>query len=82
MLVRFVFRYLIKGIRTRALSKRYCASFLAVARRLLQSINIDNQSFHIKLIRHPLGKGTPTTIAVNLFLVFCHPVSQEVMKHH
>ncbi len=40
LLVRFVFRYLIRGIRTRALRKRHGASFLAAARRLLQSIKI------------------------------------------
>ena len=33
MLVRFVFRYLIKGIRTRALKKRHSASFLAADRK-------------------------------------------------
>ena len=33
LLVRFVFRYLIRGIRTRALRKRHGASFLAAARK-------------------------------------------------
>lgn len=33
MLVRFVFRYLIKGLRTSALRKRHSASFLAADRK-------------------------------------------------
>ena len=48
MLVRFVFRYLIKGIRTRALRKRHSASFLAAARRFLQSIKIADQGCFAK----------------------------------
>ena len=37
---------------------------------------------YIKHNRLPLDKGTHTTIAVNLFLVFCHLVSPVAMKHH
>ena len=48
MLVRFVFRYLIRGIRTRALRKRHGASFLAAARRLLQSIKTADQGCFAK----------------------------------
>ena len=48
LLVRFVFRYLIRGIRTRALRKRHGASFLAAARRLLQSIKIADQGCFAK----------------------------------
>ena len=42
------FRNLIRGIRTRALRKRHGASFLAAARRLLQSIKIANQGCFAK----------------------------------
>ena len=48
LFVRFVFRHLIKGIRTRALRKRHCASFLAADRRLLQSIKNANQGCFAK----------------------------------
>ena len=48
LLVRFVFRYLIRGIRTRALRKRHGVSFLAADRRLLQSIKTANQSCFAK----------------------------------
>ena len=48
LLVRFVFRYLIRGIRTRALRKRHSASFLAADRRLLQSIKIADQGCFAK----------------------------------
>ena len=48
LLVRFVFRYLIRGIRTRALRKRHGASFLAAARRLLQSIKTADQGCFAK----------------------------------
>ena len=44
----FVFRYLIRGIRTRALRKRHSASFLAAARRLLQSIKTADQGCFAK----------------------------------
>lgn len=59
MLVRFVFRYLIKGIRTRALRKRHSASFLAADRRLLQSIKIANQGCFAK------GKNESLSYALN-----------------
>ena len=51
----FVFRYLIKGIRTRALRKRHSASFLAADRRLLQSINIANQGCFAKVKNESLS---------------------------
>ena len=58
-LVRFVFRYLIKGIRTRALRKRHSALFLAADRRLLQSIKIANQGCFAK------GKNESLSYALN-----------------
>lgn len=45
-------------------------------------MSLYKRSFHIKHNRHPLDKGTHITIAVNLFLVFCHSVSPEARKHH
>ena len=59
LLVRFVFRYLIRGIRTRALRKRHSASFLAAARSLLQSIKIANQGCFAK------GKNESLSYALN-----------------
>ena len=59
LFVRFVFRYLIKGIRTRALRKRHSASFLAADRRLLQSIKIANQGCFAK------GKNESLSYALN-----------------
>lgn len=55
----FCFRYLIKGIRTRALRKRHSASFLAADRGLLQSIKIANQGCFAK------GKNESLSYALN-----------------
>lgn len=44
----FCLMYYVRGIRTRALKKRHGASFLAAARRLLQSIKIVDQGCFAK----------------------------------